>query len=110
MDRALSTRIDRMLRRDRLFAVVILAAMWLAVIFCFVMLLPLVGDARIVAALAVGAGLLLFLNTASIVAMLRHYADDRAVIYGLDVRHLDEMRAARRRPATAAVRTAGARP
>jgi hypothetical protein len=38
----------------------------------------------------------LIFNTASILAMLRHYADDRDFIYGLDLKHLDEMRRLRR--------------
>jgi hypothetical protein len=28
--------------------------------------------------------------------MLRHYSDDKHFIYGLDLKHLDEMRARRR--------------
>jgi hypothetical protein len=38
-----------------------------------------------------GAGVLA-LNTAAIVAMLRHYTDDKQFIYSLDLKHLDEMR------------------
>jgi len=38
----------------------------------------------------------LLFNTASIVAMLRHYTSDKHFIYGLDLKHLDEMRRAKR--------------
>lgn len=38
-----------------------------------------------------GAVVLLF-NTAAIVAMLRHYREDRDFIYGLDIKFLDEAR------------------
>ena len=44
--------------------------------------------------LAAGAAVLIF-NTASIGAMVKHYAEDKHFIYGLDIRYLDEMRARR---------------
>jgi len=37
----------------------------------------------------VGAALLLLFNTASIIAMLKHYGQDKAHIYAIDIRHLD---------------------
>jgi hypothetical protein len=46
---------------------------------------------RIVAAL--GAAAVLILNTASIAAMLSHYAEDKEFIYGLDIKGLDAMQA-----------------
>jgi hypothetical protein len=46
--------------------------------------------------LLISGGLVLIFNTASIWAMLRHYADDRDFIYGLDLKHLDEMRRQKR--------------
>ena len=39
-------------------------------------------------------GFLIF-NTAAILAMLRHYREDRDFMYGLDIKFLDEARAAR---------------
>ena len=36
---------------------------------------------------------MLIFNTAAILAMLRHYREDRDFIYGLDIRFLDEARA-----------------
>ena len=41
--------------------------------------------------LAGGAAVLLF-NTASMGAMVKHYKEDKDFIYGLDIKHLDEMR------------------
>lgn len=43
--------------------------------------------------------LVLLFNTASVVAMLRHYDEDRAHIYGIDIHHLDEHRARARKAA-----------
>ena len=42
----------------------------------------------------IGAVVLLF-NSAAIMAMLRHYREDRDFMYGLDIKFLDEARAAR---------------
>jgi hypothetical protein len=46
------------------------------------------GAARTVL-LGAGAVILLF-NTAAILAMLRHYREDRDFMYGLDIKFLDE--------------------
>jgi hypothetical protein len=41
---------------------------------------------------ALGAAAVLILNTASIAAMLSHYAVDKEFIYGLDIKGLDAMK------------------
>ncbi len=94
MSSDLSVRIEAMFRRDRLWAWVFVVALWLAVGFVFFAIYPLVenGNVRIVM-IAASIALLLF-NTASIAAMVRHYAHDKEFIYGLDIRHLDESRRA----------------
>ena len=69
--------------------------LWLAVIFVALAtwnLAPSSG-ARILLLIA-GAVILLF-NTAAITAMLRHYREDRDFMYGLDIKFLDEARAAK---------------
>jgi hypothetical protein len=38
---------------------------------------------------------ILVLNTAAIIAMLRHYREDRDFMYGLDIKFLDAARAAK---------------
>ena len=40
----------------------------------------------------IGALLILIFNTASMLAMIKHYQADRDHIYGLDIKHLDENR------------------
>jgi hypothetical protein len=40
----------------------------------------------------IAAAIVLLYNTASIVAMLRHYHDDKGHIYPIDIHHLDARR------------------
>ena len=91
----LSQRIEAMHKRDVLIAWAFVIGLWLAVIFVAVAtwnLAPSSG-ARILLLIA-GAVILLF-NTAAIMAMLRHYREDRDFMYGLDIKFLDEARAAK---------------
>ena len=39
---------------------------------------------------AVAGAVVLLFNTAAILAMLRHYREDRDFMYGLDIKFLDE--------------------
>ncbi|MFZ1663664.1 MAG: hypothetical protein WAT77_17065 [Paracoccaceae bacterium] len=82
-------------KRDVLIAWAFVIGLWLAVIFVALAtwnLAPSSG-ARILLLIA-GAVILLF-NTAAIMAMLRHYREDRDFMYGLDIKFLDEARAAK---------------
>ena len=45
--------------------------------------------------LLIGGALVLIYNTAAIMAMLRHYREDRDFMYGLDIKFLDAARAAK---------------
>ncbi|WP_432634753.1 hypothetical protein [Albidovulum sp.] len=45
--------------------------------------------------LLAGGAIVLVFNTAAIMAMLRHYREDRDFMYGLDIKFLDEARKAR---------------
>jgi sulfite exporter TauE/SafE len=88
-------RIEAMYQRDRAVAYAFVAALWLAIIYVFFQVWPLIpaqysglGVALLIAGLAV-----LFFNTASIAAMVKHYEEDKDFIYGLDIKHLDELRA-----------------
>ena len=92
----LDARVHRMHRRDRLGALAFVIALWVAVLFVLVSVWPLVTVPTMRVILLISGGLVLIFNTASIWAMLRHYADDRDFIYGLDLKHLDEMRRQKR--------------
>jgi len=62
-----------------------------SIMIFFVMLSvrSLFHDAAIEAVCWIGAVVLLLFNTASIVAMIRHYGEDKTHIYSVDIRHLD---------------------
>lgn len=88
----LNQRIESMHKRDVLVAWVFVVGLWVAMIFVALATWDLApdGPARVLL-LAAGAVVLLF-NTAAILAMLRHYREDRDFMYGLDIRFLDEAR------------------
>jgi hypothetical protein len=91
----LNQRIEAMYRRDVRAAWAFIVVLWLSVGFVAIATWPMAPDtgSRILL-LAAGAAVLIF-NTASIGAMVKHYAEDKHFIYGLDIRYLDEMRARR---------------
>ncbi len=83
-------------RSDTRVAWAFVLGLWLAIIFVALATWNLApnGTARIML-LCAGAVILVF-NTAAIMAMLRHYRDDRDFMYGLDIKFLDAAKAARR--------------
>lgn len=96
MSSDLTARIEAMFRLDRLWAWGFVVALWLAVGFVFFAIYPLVEDGNVRIAMIISAIVLVVFNTASIAAMVHHYAHDKEFIYGLDIRHLDESRKAAR--------------
>ena len=88
----LNQRIEAMYQGDKRGAWAFVLALWITVIFVLAMSWPYIPDqgVRIVALIAAAA--VLIFNTASIGAMVKHYAEDKEFIYGLDIKHLDEMR------------------
>lgn len=101
----LGVRIEAMYRSDRLYAWLFVIALWVVVGFVLVAMWGLIEDPAVRAVLVVAAALVLLFNTASIAAMVRHYREDKAFIYGLDIKHLDALDA-RRRGAAAPLRAA----
>ena len=85
----LTDRIEAMHKRDVQVAWAFVIGLWLAVIFVAVATWSLApsGGARVL--LLVGGAIVLILNTAAIMAMLRHYREDRDFMYGLDIKFLD---------------------
>ena len=92
----LDARIDRMHGRDRMGALAFVVALWIVLVFVLFSIWGDIADGTIRAILLIAGGLVLVFNTASIVAMLRHYHSDKHFIYGLDLKHLDEMRRRKR--------------
>jgi len=85
-------RIHKMYSGDRLWAFGAVLVLWATYAFVFWRLMANPGADGVLQALAVAGGLVLLFNTASIVAMISHYADDKEHIYGLDIHYLDEMK------------------
>ena len=91
----LNQRIDAMHRSDVRIAWGFVVGLWLSVIFVAMATWDLApsGGARIM--LLIAGAIILVFNTAAIMAMLKHYRDDRDFMYGLDIKFLDEARAAK---------------
>ena len=66
--------------------------LWITIGFVYFAIDPLITDATLRVVLIIGALLILIFNTASMLAMIKHYQADRDHIYGLDIKHLDENR------------------
>ena len=91
----LGQRIEAMHRSDVRVAWAFVIGRWVAMIFVALATWTLApsGMARLL--LLLGGAVILVFNTAAIMAMLRHYREDREFIYGLDIKFLDEARAAK---------------
>ena len=88
----LHQRIDWLHNLDRIGASAFVVALWLTILFVLFRIWPSITIEPIRIILLIAGGLVLIFNTAAIYAMLRHYTDDKHFIYGLDIKHLDEMR------------------
>lgn len=91
-DQTLRSRIDAMLSRDRAMAWIFVVLLWITIGFVYFATDQFITDGTLRAVLTVGALLILIFNTASMLAMIKHYQEDREHIYGLDIKHLDENR------------------
>ena len=91
-DQSLRSRIDAMLSRDRAMAWIFVVLLWVTIGFVYFATDQFIIDNTLRVVLIVGALLILIFNTASMLAMIKHYQADRDHIYGLDIKHLDENR------------------
>jgi TM2 domain-containing membrane protein YozV len=85
---SLGPRIDIMYKKDCVAAIALVVTLWLTIFFVILSIRPYMTSSVEIACW-IAAGILLLFNTASIVAMVRHYGDDKEHIYGIDIRHLD---------------------
>jgi len=88
----LNQRIETMYRRDVIIAWAFVIGLWLAVVFVMLATWQLAPDGTARTILLIGGAAVLVFNTASIGALVKHYKEDKQFIYGLDIKHLDEMR------------------
>jgi hypothetical protein len=85
-------RIEAMHRRDVQVAWAFVICLWLAMIFVAIATWDLAPSSGARILLLIGGAVVLVFNTAAILAMLRHYREDRDFMYGLDIKFLDESR------------------
>jgi hypothetical protein len=88
----LNQRIEAMHRRDTLVAWAFVVGLWFAIAFVAVATWDLAPNSTARMMLLIGGAIVLIFNTAAILAMLRHYREDRDFMYGLDIKFLDEAR------------------
>ncbi len=80
-----------MFGQDKLWAYLAVLLLWASYAFTLWRIFPELNDDGVLLALAISGGLVLLFNTAAIVAMINHFAEDKQNIYGLDVHYLDLM-------------------
>ncbi|RXF74284.1 hypothetical protein [Hansschlegelia zhihuaiae] len=89
-------RVDAMYSRDKFAAYICVVAVWAVYLFIFWRMADHIAASGLTALMLVLASLVLLLNTAAVVALIRHYREDRAAIYGTDIYYLDRIAAERR--------------
>jgi hypothetical protein len=90
----LTSRIEKMHRRDVTVAWAFVVGLWFSMGFVAIATWPLAPSSTARIVLLTGGAIVLLFNTAAIMAMLRHYREDREFMYGLDIKFLDAARAA----------------
>ena len=91
----LTKRIEQMHRKDITIAWAFVIGLWLSIGFVAWATWSLAPSGAARTLLLIGGATVLVFNTAAIMAMLRHYREDRDFMYGLDIKFLDAARAAR---------------
>jgi tetrahydromethanopterin S-methyltransferase subunit G len=91
----LDQRIEAMHRRDVKVAWAFVIGLWCAMIFVAIATWDLAPSGGARTLLLIGGAIVLIFNTAAILAMLRHYREDRDFMYGLDIKFSDEARGRR---------------
>ena len=84
----LRDRVNKMFRGDARAAITLTTVLWLTIFFVILAVRSYMPPGVEIVCWIAAAFLLLY-NTASIVAMLRHYSEDKAHIYPIDIHHLD---------------------
>jgi fatty acid desaturase len=92
MNQHLRSRIDSMFSQDKIMAWIFVVLLWISIVFVYFAIIGFVEDGAMRIVLSIGALLVLVFNTASMLAMIRHYGHDKDHIYGLDIKHMDENR------------------
>ncbi len=88
----LKPRIDSMYRSDVLGASTLIVLLWATILFVLYMTWPIIPVPAIRIVVLLAAAAVLIFNTAAIVAMIKHYRDDKTFIYTLDIENLEAHR------------------
>jgi hypothetical protein len=88
-ENSMRERIDTMFRNDRIFAYALLIGVWLAVWFVVDQVAALGPPDSFMGLVYLSALALCIFNTASIIAMVRHYEQAKEHIYRQDIQYLD---------------------
>lgn len=88
-------RVDGMFRRDCVAAFGAIAAVWALYAFIYYTLHEIFGELGLNPLMSGLALTILLLNLAAVIAMIRHYSEDRTAIYSRDLYYLDMLRAQR---------------
>ena len=88
----LNQRIEALYQSDKRNAYILIALLWIVVLFIIIMSWPYIPNSAVRIVSLIGAAAVLILNTAAILAMLKHYAEDKNFIYGSDIKLLDAVK------------------
>ena len=88
----LKQRIEAMYRSDVIGATALIVLLWITILFVLFMTWPIIPVTAIRIVVLVAAAAVLIFNTAAILAMVKHYREDKEFIYTLDIEHLDARR------------------
>jgi hypothetical protein len=97
VDSMMQARIDSMLKRDIAVGVFFASAMWLTLLFVYLVTARVVEDRPVALVMLAAALALGVLNTLSLMSLISRYRNERAYVYGEDITHLDAMKAAQDR-------------
>jgi uncharacterized membrane protein len=90
------SRIDAMYRRDSFAAYISVVTVWAVYLFIFWRMQDQFAASGLTWLMLGLGAIVLMLNTAAVVALIRHYQTDKASIYGTDIYYLDRIAAERR--------------
>ena len=88
----LKQRIDAMYRSDVTGAVILIVLLWVTILFVLIMTWPIIPLPGIKFVVVLAAAALLLFIAGAIIAMIRHYREDKTFIYTLDIENLDRHR------------------
>lgn len=88
----IASRIDRMARRDRLIALIFITALWLVLTFVYVVATTMAPGSGVIVALTIAFLILGIVNTASILALIKRYGQEKDHVYRDDILNLERNR------------------